>query len=687
MRGISADREQALWRSGVATWDDLERIYQPQLSLITGRGGSSAALRELDLSREALARRELQYFAEKLPKREHYRLAYAFPEETIFLDIETTGLSRYYDYITLVGVSQGKSYYVHLRGCNPQPLIEAINSAKVVVTFNGSLFDLPFVRQEFAEVRIPLVHVDLRFLARRAGLSGGQKEIEERLSIKRPAQVSNVRGDSAPALWHRFRRGDEEALRRLMLYNYSDVLGMKGIFDVVAGRLVKRLRIPLLDLLHPKFAEERPPLDADADVARLRAQFGNQFAHVKSAATIHDLVGVRNSPPLTIVGIDLTGSERRATGWCRLEGNEVATRLISTDDELVEQTLAAKPDIVSIDSPLSLPDGFKLSPNGGVAGKGDIMRFCERVLKRRGVNAYPAMIPSMQRLTARGIRLAKIFRSYGVATIESYPGAAQDVMNIPRKRASLELLEAGLAEFGVVGDFLKAPVGHDELDAITSAIVGVFFWSGRFERLGPDVFGDEALIIPDLKVSPMEWRSRVVVGLSGALAAGKTTAAQALQSMGLHYGRYSMVVEKSVRRAGLEPNRKALQEEGDRLHKLKGQRWLGSELLKGLPVGASYVIDGLRFPEDHAYLAEMFGPAFVHIHISAPTVVRQRRYAERGGTAAEFEQAERHDVEAEVSSLERLAHFVVRNEGSTEDLITSIRSAVNRVNRRSCQPQ
>src|SRR5207302_6513839 len=110
-----------------------------------------------------------------------------------------------------------------------------------------------------------------------------------------------------------------------------------------------------------------------------------------------------------------------------------------------------------------------------------ILRQCERILKRRGVNVYPSLIDSMQNLTARGIRLANALRSMGVPVIESYPGAAQDIMGIPRKRASLEYLKDGLADFGIEGDFITNKVSHDELDAITSAIVGVFFWSGKFE--------------------------------------------------------------------------------------------------------------------------------------------------------------------------------------------------------------
>src|SRR6266446_669646 len=339
LRGIGPDREQALWKSGVVTWDDFEKKYQPQLSLFSGNPSGSTVLRELELSRRALEERQLEYFAETLPKREHYRLAYAFPEDTIFLEIETTGLSRYYDYITLVGLSRGSSYYVHLRGSDPQPLIDAINSAKVVVTFNGSLFDLPFLAQEFGALRVPKVHIDLRFLARRIGLKGGQKELEERLSLKRPAEISDMRGDSAPVLWHRFRRGNEDALRKLILYNHSDVHGMKGIFDVVVGRLIKGLRIPLSELIHTRFASMRAPLDAKVEVDRLRAAFGNRFASVKCAATIDDLGCTEKSSHLTVVGIDLTGSEQRPTGWCCLEGKEVTTRLISSDDEIIERTL------------------------------------------------------------------------------------------------------------------------------------------------------------------------------------------------------------------------------------------------------------------------------------------------------------------------------------------------------------
>ena len=56
-------------------------------------------------------------------------------------------------------------------------------------------------------------------------------------------------------------------------------------------------------------------------------------------------------------------------------------------------------------------------------------------------------------------------RAAGFKVIESYPGAAQDLLGIPRKGASLEELKWGLARAGIEGDFLISNVSHDEVDA------------------------------------------------------------------------------------------------------------------------------------------------------------------------------------------------------------------------------
>jgi predicted nuclease with RNAse H fold len=187
-----------------------------------------------------------------------------------------------------------------------------------------------------------------------------------------------------------------------------------------------------------------------------------------------------------IVGIDLCGSARRASGWAMLSGDQAITKRLATDKEILEETLQAKPDLVSIDSPLSLPEGY---PNHQT-----IYRQCELTLKRMGISVFWCLLPSMRTLTMRGIRLARKLRANGIRVIESYPGAAQDVLLIPRKKASTEELKWGLIHAGFKGDWIEQKISHDELDAITSGLVGIFYLAKRYWALGNP--NEDYLIIP-----------------------------------------------------------------------------------------------------------------------------------------------------------------------------------------------
>lgn len=664
LRGVSAKRERELWLAGVFDWSAYENIAHPQRTLFArSEDETDLRVRESEL---ALAGQDADYFAAHLDRQEHYRIAQTFPDKTLFLDIETTGLSRYYDTITVIGWSLGEDYGFFVKGQDDGRLRQVLQMAKVLVTFNGTLFDIPFIAHEYPHLLIPKIHVDLRFLARRAGLTGGQKEIERILEIKRDARVLEVGGEMAPVLWNDYTRGKTGALERLLRYNAADIRGMKHILDVSCEAVASEQgfpvhRYPLLKFSTLEYSDSTENLEREIrSVAR-------PWPHSEAwKLRLEDMVFVDRPPRLRVVGIDLTGSEKRPSGWCFLDGHEVVTAALSGDEEIIERTLKENPHVISIDSPMSLPEGrvtvFDDDPGRAEFG---IMRYCERVLKRRGVNVYPALLPSMQRLTARGIYLASRFRSLGYPVIESYPGAAQDIMGIPRKQKGLEYLEQGLAEFGVSGNFVKQQVSHDELDAITSAIVGVFFWAGQVERLGPDPLGEEALFIPDLKVNVLERRSRLVVGLSGALGAGKTTAARYLEQAGFTYCRYSQVIERLVKAQKADYSRADLQVEGQRVHVEMGQRWLGRELVRPLLDSKFLVIDGLRFPDDHAFLTEVYGSQFLHIHVVARKPLRKARYEER--EQANFEIASGHAVEGRVGDLNKFARDVVENNGSVVD--------------------
>lgn len=581
----------------------------------------------------------------------------------LFLDVETTGLSRHYDEITLVGWLSDGVYRVYVAGDDPHPLLTSLRQASALVTFNGTLFDLAFLAKAFPGLPLPKVHADLRYLARRVGLTGGQKALERELGVQIRSGVEDLDGAQAVLLWHRYMRGDVESLSRLIQYNRCDVVAMRHILDEVLERLVIA---PDFWFSNPNFSKQ--PYSVSGWAAP-EAELPPASRLNRPNNTFQSLFAGTAAEGATIVGIDLTGSEARPSGWCVLTGNIAETEMIATDDEMIARVVAASPSLVSIDSPLSMPFGrIRVEDDDPGRLEFGIMRRCERELKRRGINVYPCLLPSMQGLTRRGMRLAARLRRLGVPVVESYPGAAQDIMGIPRKGAGEAFLKAGLEGFGVSGDFLTKAVRHDELDAITSAIVGSFFVAGKYEALvGPS---EDALIIPDLKAVP----GPVVVGISGRICAGKTSAARFLERQGFAYTRFSLVVDDEIEKLGETPNRESRQRIGLEINRTKGQRWLCEQALGRVSGQPLIVVDGLRFLEDRAFFLERFGMRFLHIHVIAPLELRRNRYRRDNGTSLEEADAQR--VESEIDRLGEIATVSVNNSSTFDDLDNALTNVV-----------
>ncbi|MET3594922.1 putative nuclease with RNAse H fold/dephospho-CoA kinase [Mesorhizobium shonense] len=569
----------------------------------------------------------------------------------LFLDIETTGLSHHYDEITVIGWSINGRASTMIKGDSHQRLREDAKDALALVTFNGIRFDQRFIRQEFPDIALPPHHIDLMYLCRRVGLTGGQKAIERELGVALRSEIENVDGFAAVLLWHRYLRGDVAALETLVRYNRADIAAMGAIFD----HAIDRLQIePDLFLKRAAFKTWAAP-SGWIEIP----QFGLR-TELSSAPDFDQLLAGSPAESARIVGIDLTGSEARGSGWCLLEGKKATFKTVFTDEEILRHTLSSKPDLVSIDSPLCLPAG-RTSVDDADPGRErfGIMRECERELKRRGVNVYPCLLPSMQKLTARGIRLAESFRNLGVPVIESYPGAAQDIMRIPRKGAGVEWLKLGLADFGVISDLTVA--SHDELDAITSALVGSFHWAGLIEAMGTSE--EPPLIIPKLdgKAHP------TIIGISGPIAAGKTTVARAFEKLGFAYTRFSLVIDDELRARGQPLDRSNRQALGNEINRTGKQRWLAERTLSRVGEASAVVVDGLRFPEDHAFLAERAGGSYVHVYIDADENMRRGRYNKRA-VEGDFDAVAGSEVEGQVESMRSLAHRVFLNEGGMEDI-------------------
>ena len=189
---------------------------------------------------------------------------------------------------------------------------------------------------------------------------------------------------------------------------------------------------------------------------------------------------------LVVVGVDLAGSPRRPTGLCLLRGLRAETHIAFSDNDILHVVRQARPDLVPIDAPLSLPKGRRTIHDRS----GEHFRNCERELLRRGIRFFPITLGPMRMLTERGLALKKKLRAMGYHAVECYPGAAQDVWGIPRQHRDRQGLLAGLRKLGLRG--LRKTATSDELDAATAALVGRWFLLDRAEMLGDK----DGIIIP-----------------------------------------------------------------------------------------------------------------------------------------------------------------------------------------------
>ncbi len=148
-----------------------------------------------------------------------------------YLDIETTGCSCRYSDLTVVGVGwvQGdQQRFGQLFGgqINADAVLGLLEGVDEVYTYNGSRFDLPFIRQRLGlDIRRHVMHTDLMYNCWRRDLKGGLKAVEVRLGIAR--DLPDMNGYMAVKLWWNYvNDNDEQALQKLLAYNREDVMNL-----------------------------------------------------------------------------------------------------------------------------------------------------------------------------------------------------------------------------------------------------------------------------------------------------------------------------------------------------------------------------------------------------------------------------------------------------------------------------
>lgn len=249
LHGIGEKTEKRIWAAGITNWEEF--LDSPSQAPLAQWQRDWVCL-ELEHSLRALERRDAQYFTEKLSSALHWRLFPEFGQRVAYLDIETTGSVAGVSHLTVVGVYDGSQPRVYVRGENLDHFAAEIDEFTLLVTYNGKLFDLPFLRQELG---IPLsqAHIDLRYPLAALGYKGGLKKIERTLGLEREGPVAFLDGWCAVLLWQYHEQGEPGALETLLRYNLEDVIHLPALLACVYNTRITQLPFSL------SFIEFPPP--------------------------------------------------------------------------------------------------------------------------------------------------------------------------------------------------------------------------------------------------------------------------------------------------------------------------------------------------------------------------------------------------------------------------------------------
>ncbi len=255
--GIGLKAEEKLWEAGLTDWRMATAPHEVKVPL-KKRHTIATHIQE---SMAQLRDRNLSFFKTRLPPGSHWRLFPEFRKETAFLDIETDGLDSDSGIITTIALYDGRSLRHYVNGRNLDEFPDDILSYKLLVTYNGKSFDIPFIERYF-RIRLHHAQIDLRYVLAGLGIKGGLKRCEIALGIDR-GDLNGLDGFFAPLLFQDYRCNDnEKALETLLAYNMEDAVNLETLMVIAYNRKIERT--PFFHT-HALPEPERPAIPFRAD--------------------------------------------------------------------------------------------------------------------------------------------------------------------------------------------------------------------------------------------------------------------------------------------------------------------------------------------------------------------------------------------------------------------------------------
>lgn len=179
-------------------------------------------------------------------------LAFADPQDLVFLDIETLGLSSLPAFLIGIGRLNEdgllvRQYFARTLGEEPAVLAalhREISAQPIVVTYNGKAYDWNHLQARYAyygmEALPEPLHLDLLFFARRrwgTKLLGCSLSTVERAVLGVTREL-DVPGAHVPALYGTYlRTGSVEPLLPVIAHNREDVVSLARLLSVLVEQV------------------------------------------------------------------------------------------------------------------------------------------------------------------------------------------------------------------------------------------------------------------------------------------------------------------------------------------------------------------------------------------------------------------------------------------------------------------
>jgi hypothetical protein len=168
----------------------------------------------------------------------HWKNLYEkFKSQALCIDVEAT---YWNGPISVVGVYAPRDgeidYTAFVKGKNltQENLKQAFAQCKLLITFNGTNYDVPEIKKQFPGVlpeNLPVV--DLYLLAKRLDLNTSLKTLEKTFKIDRLEEVDNKRRISTK-LWKKYEKTKkEDFLNTLIEYNRQDTINLYPLAEKI----------------------------------------------------------------------------------------------------------------------------------------------------------------------------------------------------------------------------------------------------------------------------------------------------------------------------------------------------------------------------------------------------------------------------------------------------------------------